>query len=162
MKYMLLFCRDQSKYESLTEDEKKSLWSRYHAYGVEAFESGKVSAGQLLEASAMATTVRVRAGKRQLTDGPFVETVEEVLGFMEIECDDLDEAIDWAARHPDAEMGAVEVRPIVHWNRDQAPGDPAASDQVIRGQAARGQVDPSQAAGDQAIGDQADRDRTPD
>lgn len=116
MKYMLLFCRDESRYQALSDEERKDLHSRYHDYGMKALASDKVSAGNMLEGTNMATTVRVRGGKRQVTDGPFAETVEALLGFMVVECDNLDAAIELAAEHPDSEMGAVEVRPIVVWN----------------------------------------------
>lgn len=122
MKYMLLFCRDESIYQTFSDDEKKQLHSRYHDYGMNALASGKVSAGDVLEGPGMATSIRVRDGKRQVTDGPFAETVEALLGYMVVECDNLDEAIDWAARHPDAEVGAVEVRPVIEWSIDDAPG----------------------------------------
>lgn len=58
---------------------------------------------------------RVRDGKRLLTDGPFAETAEQIAGVGIIEVKDLDEAIEWAANHPDAEWGSVEIRPIVEW-----------------------------------------------
>ena len=118
MKYMLLFCRDQSRYEALTEDQRKDLHTRYHDYGVKVIKSGQMSSGEALQPTAMATRVRVRAGKRQLTDGPFAETVEALLGFAVVECENLDEAIEWAAAHPDAEMGVVEVRPVLSWSVD--------------------------------------------
>ena len=118
MKYMLLFCRDESKYQALSEDQKKNLQSRYHDYGMTAMGSGKVSSGDVLAPPSTATSVRVRGGQRLLTDGPFAETVEALLGFMVIDCENLDEALDWAAKHPDAEVGTVEVRPVMDWSPD--------------------------------------------
>lgn len=68
--------------------------------------------GTRLRPTTDATTVRVRADEAVLTDGPFAETKELVGGFDIIECDDLDQAIGYAARHPAAAVGAVEIRPV--------------------------------------------------
>ena len=68
--------------------------------------------GQALAPPSTATTVRVRDGRRILTDGPFAETKEIVCGFDLIECEDLDEAIEIAAKHPQARRGMIEVRPL--------------------------------------------------
>ena len=71
--------------------------------------------GDGLQGSATATTVRVRDGERLLTDGPFAETKEQLGGFYALECKDLDEALAWAARIPEAQFGAVEVRPVIDY-----------------------------------------------
>jgi hypothetical protein len=68
--------------------------------------------GSELRPPATATTVRVREGERLLSDGPFAETKEQILGFDLIECGDLDEALEIAAAHPVAAFGSVEVRPL--------------------------------------------------
>jgi hypothetical protein len=68
--------------------------------------------GQRLEPERRAARVRVRGGRRSITDGPFAETKEVLGGFYLIECATRDEALDWAARCPSAEHGTVEVRPI--------------------------------------------------
>ena len=67
--------------------------------------------GSALQPPAVATTVRQRDGKRQVQDGPYAETKEQLGGYYEIEVADLDTALDWAARCPAASTGAVEVRP---------------------------------------------------
>ncbi len=76
--------------------------------------------GAMLEPVETATTVRVRDGKRMVTDGPFAETAEQIAGIAIVELDDLDDAIEWAAGHPDAEWASVEIRPIMPWGRGRA------------------------------------------
>jgi len=82
-----------------------------------AYTRALKSAGALVALEALqevdtATTVRLRGGERLLTDGPFVETKEYLLGFYLVEVPDLDAAIDWAARMPHIRHGTVEVRPV--------------------------------------------------
>jgi hypothetical protein len=82
-----------------------------------AFTQALKGAGVLVTAEALegvetATTVRLRGGERVLTDGPFIETKEHLLGFYLVELPDLDTAIDWAARMPHVRQGTVEVRPL--------------------------------------------------
>ncbi len=115
MRYLLLFNKDEARYRALSPEERAAIRERYERYGVELFEAGVMVAGSALEPSTTATTVRVRGGKRTLTDGPFVETDEQIAGFALIDVPDLDEALRWAARHPDAEMASVEVRPAHDW-----------------------------------------------
>jgi hypothetical protein len=74
--------------------------------------AGVLVAGEALESTDTATTVRLRGGERVLTDGPFIETKEHLLGFYIVELPDLDTAIDWAARMPHVRRGTVEVRPL--------------------------------------------------
>jgi hypothetical protein len=66
--------------------------------------------------------VRVRDGERMLTDGPFAETKEQLGGFYLLECNSLDEAIDWAAKIPGARFGSVEVRPVMNYEGSGAEG----------------------------------------
>jgi hypothetical protein len=77
--------------------------------------AGIMKSGAMLESTDTATTVRVRDGKRLVTDGPFAETAEQIAGIGIIEVNNLDEALDWAAGHPDSEWASVEVRPFVPW-----------------------------------------------
>jgi hypothetical protein len=78
----------------------------------EAHEAGAMVDARGLEEPAKATTVRVRGGKRLLTDGPFAETKEMLAGFFILECPSLDDAVAWAAKLPQSRYGAVEVRPV--------------------------------------------------
>ena len=84
----------------------------YAAFTAEVRNRGLFEAGEALEPVATATTVRVRDGKTLTTDGPFAETKEALGGFYLLNCRDLDEAIEVAARIPAASRGSVEVRPI--------------------------------------------------
>lgn len=65
--------------------------------------------------------MRVRDGKRMVTDGPFAETAEQIAGIAIMDLDDLDAALDWAAVHPDADWASVEIRPIVPWKGAAGP-----------------------------------------
>jgi hypothetical protein len=117
MKYMLLIHqgaaptpRDPDEWERLSEDEQNAVYSDYKAIS----ETPGVSPGLELESPEAATTVRVEDGKTLTTDGPFVATKEALGGWLLFEADDLDAAIELAARIPAARMGgAVELRPVV-------------------------------------------------
>ena len=86
------------------------------AYGEltqEMDQKGVLVAGEALYPTQTATTVRVRDGERAVTDGPFAETKEQLGGFYVLECKDLDDAIEWAAKIPGAQFGSIEVRPVM-------------------------------------------------
>ena len=101
----------------------------YGAFGQEIEDSGVYVAGEGLQPTATATTVRVRDGERLVTDGPFAETREQLGGFYLLECKDLDEAIGWAAKIPGAQVGSIEVRPVMDYEamRSGDAGAPATS-----------------------------------
>ena len=88
----------------------------FNAFTRETRERGQFVAGEALDSTATATSVRVQDGKTVVTDGPFAETKEALGGFYLLECKDLDEAIEMAAKIPAARRGTIEVRPI--WNYD--------------------------------------------
>jgi hypothetical protein len=119
MKYMLLIHQgttptpqDPDAWARLSEDEQKTV---YEAYGAINQIPG-VTSGVQMQPPEMATTVRVQDGKTLTTDGPFVEMKEALGGYLFFEADDLDAAIELAARIPAASMGgAIEVRPIAEW-----------------------------------------------
>jgi hypothetical protein len=119
MKYLLLIHqgstptpRDPEAWSKLSEDEQKAVYADYQAIN----QTPGVAPGHGLDAPETATTVRVRDGKTLATDGPFAEIKEAIGGYLVFEGDDLDAAIELAARIPAARMGgAVEVRPIVEW-----------------------------------------------
>ena len=97
---------------NLSDEEKEAIFAAYKAIS----ETPGVSPGLQLERPETATTVRVQDGKTLTTDGPFVETKEAIGGYLLFEADDLDAAIELAARIPAARLGgAIEVRPIVEW-----------------------------------------------
>jgi hypothetical protein len=99
-------------WESLSEDEQKRVFGEYQAIN----ETPGVSPGVQLQPPAAAKTVRGEGGKTFTTDGPFAETKEALGGYLIFEADDLETALELAARIPSTSMGgAVEVRPIVEW-----------------------------------------------
>ena len=117
MKYMLLIHqgdtptpRDPEAWGKLSEDDQKAVYADYMAIN----QTEGVSPGLQLDEPETATTVRVEDGKTLTTDGPFAELKEAIGGFMFFEADDLDAAIELAARIPAARLGgAIEVRPVV-------------------------------------------------
>ena len=119
MKYMLLIHqgttptpRTPEAWATLSEDEQKAVFADYQAIN----QTPGVTPGVRMQPPETATTVRVQDGKTLTTDGPFVETKEALGGYLFFEADDLDAAIELAARIPAARLGgAVEVRPIVEW-----------------------------------------------
>ena len=112
MQYLLQVFTGESMaaWERLSADEKSAITAEYMAIG----QTPGVSAGAQLQPAMTATTVRVQDGATLTTDGPFPETKEALGGYYLFEADDLDAAIELAARVPSARMGgAVEVRPLV-------------------------------------------------
>ncbi len=88
----------------------------YFAFSREAREADVMLGGEALQPTTTATTVRVREGKTLTADGPFAETREQLGGYYMLECPDLDEAIEWAAKIPGASHGSVEIRPLVEFD----------------------------------------------
>jgi hypothetical protein len=113
MQYMLLIYGEPGRWESLAEDERKAVYARYEAFADELRASNALVDGAELQSVESATSVRVRDGETQVTDGPFAETKETLGGYFLIEAESLDEAIEWAAKLPGAAHGVVEVRPLV-------------------------------------------------
>jgi hypothetical protein len=119
MKYLLLIHqgdtptpRDPEAWSRLSEDEQNAVFADYQAIN----ETPGVTPGLQMEAPDSATTVRVENGETLVTDGPFVAVKEALGGYLFFEADDLDAAIELAARIPAARLGgAIEVRPIVEW-----------------------------------------------
>jgi hypothetical protein len=113
MQYMLLIYDDEKLWAKMTEAEKGKIFGEYRQLTLEIKNSGQYQAGNPLQPTSMATTVRVRNGKRLTTDGPFAETKEQLGGYYIIEAKNLDEAIAIAGRVPSARAGSIEVRPIM-------------------------------------------------
>jgi hypothetical protein len=119
MKYMLLIHQgttptplDPEAWATLSEDEQHAIYAAYK----EVNATPGVTPGNGLQPPETATTVRVQDGRTLTTDGPFVETKEALNGYLVYEADDLDAAIELAARIPAARLGgAIEVRPIMEW-----------------------------------------------
>ncbi|MFI2228907.1 YciI family protein [Nocardia testacea] len=109
MKYVLLICDDETSSPSPAEIAADPA---HRAYTAELDRRGARRGGARLRPVADATTVRVRGGETLVSDGPFAETKDFIGGIDLIECADLDEAIELAARHPYARHGSIEVRPV--------------------------------------------------
>lgn len=114
MKYAVLVYETKSDYECRTDpDRMGAYWGAYSAYAQALKEGGAAAGGNALQPPTTATTIRVRAGKQQVQDGPYADTKEQLGGMFVIEAASLDEAMTWAARCPAASTGCVEVRPIL-------------------------------------------------
>ncbi|HEV2170642.1 MAG TPA: YciI family protein [Candidatus Binatus sp.] len=116
MEYMLLIYNSEEEAKKITPAEGQQMFQDYMAFTQDLTKSGKNKGGAPLERTTAATTVRVRNGKTQVTDGPFAETKEQLGGYYLVEAKDLDEAIAIAARIPGARTGSIEVRPIMKMN----------------------------------------------
>lgn len=112
MRYALLICTDESAGAAVGPDEAAAVMAEYDAFAEEMGRQGVLRGGERLYPTADSTTVQVRDGKTLTSDGPFAETKEQMGGFFIVECDDLDQAIEIAAKIPGARTGTIEVRPI--------------------------------------------------
>ena len=110
MKYMLLIYSDE---QALSQTEREACYVESTQLAHEIKSSGQYLASNPLHPTAGATSVRVRNGKRLVTDGPFAETREQLGGYFLIDAKDLDQAIGLAARIPIARKGTVEIRPVI-------------------------------------------------
>lgn len=113
MEYLLLICQNEANRTKVTQAEETTLYQEYGQLIQELTAKGKFLGGNQLKPTATATTVRVRDGKRVVTDGPFAETKEQLGGYFLVNANDLDEAIAIAARIPAARTECIEVRPVV-------------------------------------------------
>ena len=119
MQYMLMIYTDENL---LTEHERAECYEKSAALARDLHEHGQYVAAAPLHPTSTATSVRVRADKRLVTDGPFAETREQMGGYFLIDAKDLDEAIAIAERIPMARLGTIEIRPVV-----SVPGLPRLS-----------------------------------
>lgn len=113
MQYLLLIYDEEAKWNGIPAAEQQKIYQRYGAFSEEVRTAGQLLGANQLQPISTATTVRVRNGKRVVTDGPFAETKEQLGGYYLVQAKDLDEAMSIAARIPSAEMGSIEVRPVV-------------------------------------------------
>jgi hypothetical protein len=114
MKYMLLIYNNPATYQSWSEAERNELFGEVDAIMKELTESGELVGGEALADASTATTVRVRDGVTSATDGPFAEAKEQLAGYLTIDCESQQRAIEIAARWPDARYFAMEVRPVMN------------------------------------------------
>ncbi|GEN25150.1 hypothetical protein HCU01_30990 [Halomonas cupida] len=118
MKYLCLVYGDETLMHSLPESP---VDDECHAYGNSVADSGRLVAAEALESVATALTVRVRQGSHTVTEGPFAETHEQLLGFYLVEARDLNEAVTIASGIPAARVGSVEVRPVRELQLSESP-----------------------------------------
>lgn len=116
MRYMLLIYTDESQEANQSPEERQAVYERYFAYSKEVRERGVFEAGDELQPTSTATTVRVRDGRMLVSDGPFAETKEQLGGYYILNCKDLDEAIELAAKLPAADQGSIEIRPLTDFD----------------------------------------------
>jgi hypothetical protein len=109
---MLLICRDEPVWDAMTPAERQQIFAEMQALSQELEGRGQYLGGHPLFPSSAATSVRIRDGKRLVTDGPFAETREQLGGYMLIDVKDLDEAISIAGRMPLARTSTIEIRPV--------------------------------------------------
>ncbi len=113
MQYLMLIYDVEANWTKMPAADQAAMYQEYGQFTQQITASGNHRAGHQLKPIATATTVRVRDGKRLVTDGPFAETKEQLGGFYLVEAKDLDEAISIAARIPSVRHGSIEIRPIV-------------------------------------------------
>jgi hypothetical protein len=112
MKYMLLVHHDEEAFSKFSETKRKQMLEESVRLTHQLHADGKYLSASPLQPASTGAIVRVREGKSFVTDGPFVETREQIAGYFLIDAKDLDEAIGIAARVPGARIGTVEVRPV--------------------------------------------------
>jgi hypothetical protein len=112
VQYLALIYGDEGAWEAQPPQERAAVMERYVAFSRDARAAGVMAAGDELAPTSDATTVRVRDGRTLVVDGPYAEVKEALGGYFLLECGSIDEAVEWAARIPGAEHGAVEVRPV--------------------------------------------------
>lgn len=115
MKYMFLIYAEERNEVQMTPAEREAMLAEYFAFTQATQAKGVYVAGDELKPTPTATTVRPRSSQLVPTDGPFAETKEQLGGFYILECQDMDEAVAWAAQIPSARYGSIEVRPIVNF-----------------------------------------------
>jgi hypothetical protein len=120
MKYLLLIYGDEKAHTARLEADPSAMqteMAEYFAFNDASGAAGVLRGGEALQTTAEALTVRVREGKPLTTHGPFAETKEQLGGYYLIECGNLDQAIEWAAKIPGARDGSIEIRPIVDFSQ---------------------------------------------
>jgi hypothetical protein len=121
MKYMYVLIGEEGGWENASPEDMQAEMDRWTAFGQEAEEAGVFVAGEGLQESATATTLRLQEqGDPIVSDGPFAETKEQVGGFYVLDCRDLDDALAWARKIP-LRSGAIEVRPVMDYEGMGAP-----------------------------------------
>lgn len=112
MRYLLLIYTDEQQDARRPPAEQEAIMGEYFAFTNEVRAAGAFQAGEALHSTSTATTVRLRQGQISSSDVPFAETKEQLGGYYLLNCKNLDEAIQWAAKIPAARDGSVEIRPV--------------------------------------------------
>jgi hypothetical protein len=113
MQYLMLIYNEETNPPQPGPPEGDAYMNEYMAFTEDVKQKNLMLGSNALEPVATATTVRVRDGKTEATDGPFAETKEQLGGYYLLDCKDLDEAIEYAAKIPCARAGSIEVRPVM-------------------------------------------------
>ena len=113
MQYLLMIYQNEAESSKMDAAARQKRTAEYGAFTQSIIQSGSFKAGDGLQPTTTATTVRVREGKTLTTDGPFAETREQLAGYYLVEAKDLDTAVAIAARIPGAKIGSIEVRPVM-------------------------------------------------
>ena len=118
MQYALLIYTSEAVEAQMSEEQRQAEFGEYFGFSNLTRERGVNMGGEALHPISTATTVRVREGKTLTTDGPFAETREQLGGFYLLNCKDIDEAIEFAAKIPGARHGSVEIRPVMVFDQN--------------------------------------------
>jgi hypothetical protein len=111
MKYICLGYFDEKKWEAMSESEEHAFLDECFAYDCVLRESGHLVGGEVLQSARNATILRWKSGKVSITDGPYVETKEQLSGILVLEAKDLNHAIQLMSKHPGVKAGPFEIRP---------------------------------------------------
>jgi hypothetical protein len=116
MKYVLTIVGPEGDWQDVSPEEMKASMDRWGAFEQELADAGALIAGEGLQESPTARTVRFAGGDEPtVTDGPYAETKEQVGGFYLLECGDIDEAVEWAKKVPVVSANSIEVRPVMDY-----------------------------------------------
>jgi hypothetical protein len=113
MKYMLLIYQNPATWRDLPEPDRQAIMSEAGALMAELTSTGEWVGGEALADPSMSRTVRVRDGAPAVTDGPFAEAKEQMVGYCIVDCETQERAVEIAARWPDARLWGMEVRPLL-------------------------------------------------
>ncbi len=117
MQYLLMIYSNENRMKDATPEEMGAFMGAYRSFTEGIIADGNYVGGEALQPTSTATCVSVNAGKTITTDGPFIETKEQLGGYYLVEAKDLDEAIEIAAKIPSAAFGTIEVRPIMDYTK---------------------------------------------
>jgi hypothetical protein len=117
MRYLCLIYESEQQAANATQAQTEAVIQEYGAFTEDIAKSGNLIAGDALQPTTTATSVRIRNGKVSTTDGPFAETKEQLGGYYLINAKDLNEAIQIAGRIPSAKTGTIEVRPVMEFDQ---------------------------------------------